>query len=107
MIGDYLTDRVDIITVAADAWGGQNASTQADVPARVEDKNATVLDANGKEVAANVHVVLGPGAAVGHNSRLVIRSRAGVVAELPLKAWPVKSFGRGHAFGLMTTEVWL
>lgn len=107
MVGSYLTDSVDIITVADDAWGDQHSSTQVDVAARVEDKNTTVLDANGKEVAANVHIILGPAATVGHNSRIAIKSRAGVPAELPLKTWPVKAFGRGHAFGALTTEVWL
>lgn len=107
MINSYLTDRIDIITRVVDQWGASTTSAQTNVSARVEDKNTIVRDQTGKETAANVHVLLDPMASVSYQSRIKIKSRNGVAAEMPDKEWPIKSLAKGHMRINMTWEVWL
>ena len=107
MINSYLTDTVDLVRRVVDAWGSSTSATVVDVAARVEDKNRIVRDKDGKEVAANIHVMLDPGAVVDYQTFIKIKSRCGQVAELPLKEWPVKSLSKTHMFGQSAWEVWL
>jgi len=107
MIQSYLTDTVDILTRTVDQWGASTTTTQAGVKARVEDQNTVVRDQNGKEIASEIHIILGPDAIVNYQSFFKIKTRCGVTAEIPDKQWPVKKLSKGHGFTNLTWEVWL
>ena len=107
MIELYLTDEVDVLSVAHDADGVETASTQAGVAARVNERHRLVLNQRGEEVMGSMQVMLDKGVLVDYDSRIVIKRLAGAAYRLPAKEWQVKSLGSGHGFSAEFTEVWV
>ncbi|MEN6333007.1 MAG: hypothetical protein ABFE01_02035, partial [Phycisphaerales bacterium] len=73
MLGIYLTDEVDILTVAHDANGVETTTAQLAVAARVSERHRLVLDLSGKEVVGTMQVLLEGSAAIAHTSRVKIK----------------------------------
>jgi len=107
MLGTYLVDTIDIITRVVDQWGIPTETTQHDIKARVEDKNVQVLDQQGREVAANIHVLIEKTATISYQSKIILKTRAGVVVPDTAKEWPIKSLTLEHGFVASHWEAWL
>jgi len=107
MVGFYLTDEVDVLTVAHDADGAETTTTQAGVRARVAERHRLVLNLAGKEVLGSMQVLLDKAVAVSYDSRIKVKKVAGAAYRLPDKEWEVKSVSTGHGFGVEFTEVWV
>lgn len=109
MLGIYLTDEVDILTIAHDANGVETTTAQLAVKARVSERHKLVLDISGKEVVGTMQVLLEGSVAIAHDSRVKIKKINGVAYSMPDKPWQVKSISKGHGFGTGAdfAEVWV
>jgi len=106
LIDSYLTDKIDIVSLAYDEWGVPTESVQTDVAARIEDKNELIKDREGKEVKSNTFIILSPDAIIDYDSKIIIREKSGETYTFDLKMAIVK-LSRAHNFGLTHWEVWL
>jgi len=108
MIGSYLTDTVDLLRETLDAWNMPTTVTIASgTAARVEDRITIVRGQDGKEFTSEVHIMMRTSAVLDYQTLVVIKTRAGVAAELPAKRWHVRKLARSHAFGVLCWEAWL
>ncbi len=108
MIGPYLTDEVDIITVTHDENGVETRVMRAGVEARVAERHKLVLNARGEEVLGSMQVLLSSDVAIDYDALVIVKKLAGVAYALPSKEWQVKSISSGHGLsGAMLREVWV
>lgn len=107
MLTDYLTDRINIISIAVDEWGVSQETTQADIAARVEDKNILVKDASGKEVVASMVIYIDDTLDVKYQDKIQIVTQNSQATQYPAKKWPIKHLMRAHGFSASHWEIYL
>lgn len=71
MIGDYLTDKIRVISRTFDKWN-QSTETSADYAARIEPTDRTVQDSDGTDRRARYMIMVGEDAVVPRDSRVKI-----------------------------------
>jgi len=107
MIDMYLTDFIDIISIAVDEWGTSNQSVVSNVPARIEDTNKIVFDANGKELVGNILVMVNSVYKIKSSDKIRIRKKAGVSFDIKDKMFAIKSLGEQQGFTATHWEIYL
>ena len=99
MISTYLTDQIDIIQTSYDIHGGLTETTISDVAARVEDINSLVNDSEGKEVTANMLVIIN-NRELRPQWKIKIKIKNGRAYYQPNKKWEILAFEQLNMMGL-------
>ena len=107
LVGTYLTDTVDIKTVAVDKWGVVSSSIIEGVKARIEDKNQLVKNSEGQEVMSNTFLMLPSDIVLSYQTQFRLKTRNGESIEQNERWHAIKSMGKQHGFVLSHWEVYL
>ena len=108
MIEDYLVDTIDIITDLYDQNGVKTGTTtQVDVAARIEDRNQTVRNQKGQEVASSCYVMIDREASLSYISRMRLTKQNGESTQYPTKEWAILRLGKAHGFDVEFWRAWL
>lgn len=107
MIEAYLTDLIDIISVAVDEWGASVESTQSNIPARIEDVNKILFDQDGQEIVGNCLIIVNENVVIRNTDMIKIRKKCGQDFDPKDKKFAVKSLGKEHGFVSSHWEVYI
>jgi hypothetical protein len=103
LISQYFTDRIDIITISQDKYGAKTETAVLNILARVEYKNQTVKDSNGKETFSNGLILIGSENIVRYDSLIRIVSINGVASQDATKKLGIKMISKPHGW---PSEFW-
>ena len=106
MIGTYLTDVIDIVSISSDENGAITKTIKQNVKARVEDKNFLLKDNSGKEVFASYIIFVDKKETIKYEDRIIIKKRCGVIYPLSGKEMTIKSLSIASSFSQSHYEVW-
>lgn len=101
------TDTIEIIPITEDEWGKITESVVVTVKARVEDFNNLIKDINGNNIMPSMLVILPKTAVLKINYFIKIKTKNGIVYELPDKKWSIKKIYHAGAFKPHHIEVYL
>lgn len=103
----YLTDNVIIIRTENDEWGVITEVSSPNTPARVEDTNTLILDANGKEVVGNMLVILDSNIKITYGDKIMIKNKNGEVFDQPDKKFQIKKIEKAGMRKRNMIYVWI
>jgi len=107
MLDIYLTDKIDIITTAADKWGKITTTEQTNISARVEDSNKMIRNKDGQEVVAQCFLIIDKDADIKYESKIRLRKVIGTATQIPNKEFVIQKLLKAHGFKALHWEVWL
>jgi hypothetical protein len=107
MIKSYFKDTIRIVSNAVNDWGVSVQNESIDIPARVEDSNKLVIDKNGKEVQANILIMIAESNAPKYEDMIKIRKIKGDDCPLKDKKFIIKSMSKEGGFKSSHWEIYL
>jgi hypothetical protein len=107
MISILLTDEIDIVHISTDEWGTSTKTTTPGIRARVEDTNRVIKGRDGKELTAEMHILVDPSVTITYEDRIMVKKIAKYVTLISQKECEIKKLSRAHGMSLSHWEVWV